>query len=151
MRPAVPTSVAHRGWTVLCFAVVLTDPALARNPIEDYVRVSLTQRNTVLVEWRADATNLIGFNVFRATNPDSSFLRVNPFLIAVHGPEGQYEDVDVQPATTYWYHVQWVDRIGGMGLLNRIPVSITTLGATPVESTSWGTLKYQAARCWLIR
>ena len=57
------------------------------------------------------ADELAGFNIYRSTQENEGFARINEELIPTD-KENEYLDSDVQPGREYWYRLGAVDRDG---------------------------------------
>jgi hypothetical protein len=72
----------------------------------------------ILVEWTtATEVNTAGFNLYRSTLPDGTFVKVNAQLIPastdpLSGGKYKYEDLDVTLGQTYYYKLEDVE-LGG--------------------------------------
>ena len=65
--------------------------------------------NKVELSWaQNDYETLAGYNLYRSTNADSGFTKVNDTIIT--GTE--YVDTDVQPGVTYYYYFKVVNTEG---------------------------------------
>jgi fibronectin type 3 domain-containing protein len=59
----------------------------------------------VSLAWNPGTPSVFGYYVYRTTNQDGSYSRLNPIPITTT----QYTDVTVQPGQTYLYWVTSVD------------------------------------------
>ncbi len=72
----------------------------------------------ILVDWTtATEVDTAGFNVYRSTQPDGTFVKVNANLIPastdpLSGGKYRYEDLNVTPGQTYYYKLEDVE-LGG--------------------------------------
>ncbi len=72
----------------------------------------------ILVEWTtATQVNTAGFNLYRSSQPDGPFVRINAYLIPasmspLSGGKYKYEDRAVTPGQTYYYKLEDVE-LGG--------------------------------------
>lgn len=73
----------------------------------------------VTVEWTtATETQTAGFNVYRADQPEGSFLKVNPKLIPgasdpLRGGQYRFRDESADSSRTYYYKLEEVEFDGG--------------------------------------
>jgi hypothetical protein len=73
------------------------------------------QAATVVIEWEtASEIDTAGFNLYRGSSPDGSFVRVNENIIPASpdpltGGTYSYEDKQVQPGRTYYYELESID------------------------------------------
>lgn len=66
----------------------------------------------VRVDWSiASADDLQGFHVYRSTNRDDGYIRLNDRLLPNDGGY-RFDDYDVEPGTTYYYRLGAIDRDG---------------------------------------
>jgi hypothetical protein len=71
--------------------------------------VSLTVTATVALSWNASTSqDVIGYNVYRATNPNGPYTELNTSLIS----DTSYTDQSVQSGNTYYYVATAVDSQG---------------------------------------
>ena len=95
------------------------------------VRIAPTE---VDLSWQDNATNEIGYRVFRQVNASSMF-----FLIASLPPGStSYKDTNATPGTTYAYHVEAFNAAGYSGDSGAFIVTTLTGGPAPAAPTGVG-------------
>jgi len=86
------------------------------------------QEATVVVEWStASELDTVGFNVYRADNPQGPFVQVNSELIPASsepltGGAYSFRDSAVKPGITYYYELEEVQSNGGRDRFGPISV-----------------------------
>ena len=86
------------------------------------------------MSWQDNATNEIGYRVFRQVNASSMF-----FLIASLPPGStSYKDTNATPGTTYAYHVEAFNAAGYSGDSGAFIVTTLTGGPAPAAPTGVG-------------
>ena len=92
--------------------------------------VSFKSPNTVMLNWEtATESDLIGFDLYRSTDPLGTPQKINDYMIESPNPPGtnfgnfyQHPDTDVKSGTTYYY---WLEMILISGSETSGPQSIT--------------------------
>jgi len=75
-------------------------------PVEGSTYASLREDGAVMVHWTASALpGVTGFSIYRSTEADGLFTRINESPIPADSP-GEYVDDTVWPGTTFWYDVR---------------------------------------------
>jgi hypothetical protein len=93
----------------------------------------------ILVEWTTGSeVNTAGFNLYRSSQPDGPFVRINADLIPassdpLSGGKYKYEDRAVTPGQTYYYKLEDIE-LGG-AKAEHGPIKITA--ASDSQSDYW--------------
>jgi WD40 repeat protein len=86
---------------------------------------------TITLKWTpVSASDLRGYDVFRAPGPSGPFVRVNGVVVA---SAATFEDQDLAPLTRYAYRIVSRDSSGNVSS----PTPILTLTTTPGFATGW--------------
>jgi hypothetical protein len=97
-------------------------------PVEGIVLASLTEEGTAIIRWTVGSlAEVVGFNVYRATDEHGEYVRTNDAPLPVASP-GSYEDATVWPGTTFWYEVRALHADGAEEAVAGSPTSVTTPG-----------------------
>ncbi len=76
------------------------------SPVEGVFYAATVESGAVMLRWTVPYLfGIEGFNVYRATNPDGPFARINTDSIEPISP-GAYEDTTIWPGTTFWYELR---------------------------------------------
>jgi len=97
-------------------------------PVEGIVLASLTGDGKAVIRWTVGSlAEVVGFNVYRATDEHGEYVRLNDQPLPTQSP-GSYEDAPIWPGTTFWYEVRTVRSGGAEEAIAGSPASITTPG-----------------------
>jgi len=100
-------------WTKMRFGAVVL---IALSLSTDWVRVTNGQpsifrfqispkKHAVILTWNASTSPVIGYNVYRRSSPQGSYLKINPSVV----PALTFTDDTVQSGITYYYVARAVD------------------------------------------
>jgi hypothetical protein len=77
--------------------------------------------HAVTLSWRATASSVVGYNIYRGAAPKGPFTKINSGL----HPTDSYTDASVQPGQTYFYMTTAVDKKGRESRFsNRVQVTL---------------------------
>jgi hypothetical protein len=97
-------------------------------PVEGIVFAVLNSEGSAVLRWTVGSlAEIVGFNVYRATDEDGEYVRLNDEPLPTQAP-GSYEDATVWPETTFWYEVRALHAGGAEEVIAGSPASITTPG-----------------------
>jgi len=97
-------------------------------PVEGVVFAVLTDGGAALLRWTVGSlAEVVGFNVYRATDEHGEYARVNGEQLPAASP-GSYEDPTLWPGTTFWYEVRALHADGTEEAVAGSPASVTTPG-----------------------
>jgi hypothetical protein len=97
-------------------------------PVEGIVLATLADDGRAVIRWTVGSlSEIVGFNVYRATDELGEYARLNEQPLPVQSP-GSYEDASVWPATTFWYEVRALHADSTEEAIAGSPTSVTTPG-----------------------
>lgn len=97
-------------------------------PVQGAVFAVLSDGGTPLVRWTVGSlAGLTGFNVYRATDQDGPFIKLNDEPLDAVSP-GSFEDTATWPETTFWYEVHALFADGTEDIVYGSPAEIRTGG-----------------------
>jgi hypothetical protein len=97
-------------------------------PVEGIVLATLADDGRAVIRWTVGSlSEIVGFNVYRATDELGEYARLNEQPLPVQSP-GSYEDASVWPATTFWYEVRALHADSTEEAIAGSPTSLTTPG-----------------------
>ena len=97
-------------------------------PVEGIVYAVLADDGRVVLRWTVGSlADVTGFNVYRATDENGPYARVNSEPLPPSSP-GSFEDATVWPETTFWYEVRAVLGDGAEEVVTGSPASVTIAG-----------------------
>jgi hypothetical protein len=98
-------------------------------PVEGAVFAVLSDAGSAVVRWTVGSlVDVTGFNVYRATDEDGLYARLNDELLPVQSP-ASFEDTTIWPETTFWYEVRALLVDGTEDAVTGSPTSVTTAGS----------------------
>ena len=69
---------------------------------QSMVMQAIAEENQIELSWiQDDYDTLLGYNVYRSTEKDGYYVRLNPTVIPSN--ENTFIDTDAEPGVTYWY------------------------------------------------
>jgi hypothetical protein len=75
-------------------------------PVEGVVFAVLSEAGTAVLRWTVGSlADVTGFNVYRATEEDGPYAKLNAEPLSAGSP-GSFEDTTIWPETTFWYEVR---------------------------------------------
>jgi hypothetical protein len=98
-------------------------------PVEGAMSAALSDAGAAVLRWTVGSlADVTGFNVYRATEEDGPYARLNNALLAVQSP-ASFEDTTIWPETTFWYEVRALLVDGTEDVITGSPASVTTAGS----------------------
>ena len=102
------------------------------SPVEGTYFGTLTVDGTAMIRWTvASLSEIVGFNVYRATAPEGPYERLNAFTLPAESP-GSYEDTTLWPGSTFWYEIRALSVDGTEDVITGEPVMLETGGTLPL-------------------
>ena len=97
-------------------------------PVQGAVFAVLSDAGTPLVRWTVGSlAGLAGFNIYRATDEDGAYERLNDEPLPAESP-GSYEDATTWPETSFWYEVRALFADGTEDVIYGSPADVRTDG-----------------------
>jgi hypothetical protein len=88
----------------------------------------------IMLRWSiADGVTLQGFNIYKSLGEEVGFGRINTSLISAD-QDNEYVDMDVSPATTYWYRLGAV-AVDGEWMSPTVSITVPVLSLTLYQNT----------------
>jgi len=101
-------------------------------PVEGIFYAVVVESDAVMLRWTVPCIfGIEGFNVYRATDPDGPFSKMNADPLLPISP-GSYEDTAVWPQTTFWYELRAIVD-GSEEVVNSEAASVTTGGELSIR------------------
>ncbi|MCS6907753.1 MAG: hypothetical protein RML93_07725 [Anaerolineales bacterium] len=92
----------------------------------------------VVIEWEtATEVDTVGFNLYRAAQPEGPYQKLNPSIIpsssaALEGGSYHYIDANVMPGRVYYYQLEDIDDQGRTTLHPPIPAEVKVQGLVEI-------------------
>lgn len=90
-----------------------------------------------VLKWKtASEVSNLGFDIYRATDPDGPFERVTPSMLSGAGTsdlinEYRFEDTQIDPHTTYYYYIESISTDGVRRRFSPIRTAAAKIGSGP--------------------